>query len=46
MEANLAASEALRKVTEIDHSRLGVTAGSTMPQPTNLIYISKRMVSL
>jgi hypothetical protein len=46
MEASLASSEALRKVTDIDHSRLDVTAGSTMPQPTNLIYISKRMVSL
>lgn len=38
MEANLASSETLSKVAEIDHSRMGAKAGSTMPPARVLIY--------
>ena len=38
MEENLASSATLRKVTEIDHSRLGAKAGVTMPPARVLIF--------
>lgn len=38
MEANLASSETLRKVVEIDHSRLGGEAGSKMPPARVLVF--------
>jgi uncharacterized protein (DUF302 family) len=38
LESNLAAIPGWRKVTEIDHSRLGVKAGSSMPPARVLIF--------
>jgi uncharacterized protein (DUF302 family) len=38
MDGNLSSSETLQKVTEIDHSRLGVKAGSTMPPARVLVF--------
>lgn len=38
MDSNLAASESLKKVIEIDHSRLGMEAGSSMPPSRVLIF--------
>jgi uncharacterized protein (DUF302 family) len=43
LESNVAANPAWHKVTEIDHSRLGVEAGSSMPPARVLIFSNPQL---
>ena len=43
LESNLAANPSWRKVTEIDHSRLGMKAGSNMPPARVLVFSNPQL---
>ena len=46
LEQNVAASETLEKIVEIDHSRLGAEAGSVMPPAKVLIFSNPELDSM